>query len=56
MNPETYRGIVIHGDGYGRKLGYPTANIEIKQELSGVFLGVAETPFQEKRYKRKTIR
>jgi riboflavin kinase/FMN adenylyltransferase len=49
MNPETYRGIVIHGDGYGRKLGYPTANIEIKQELSGVFLGGAE--FEGKKYR-----
>lgn len=32
-------GIVIHGDGYGRKLGYPTANIALEAPLSGVFSG-----------------
>lgn len=42
MNAETYKGIVIHGDGYGRKLGYPTANIEIEGALSGVFAGTVE--------------
>ncbi len=36
-------GIVVHGDGYGRKLGYPTANLDFKNtELkSGVYSGVA---------------
>ncbi len=32
-------GTVIHGDGYGRKLGYPTANITLGTPLSGVFSG-----------------
>ncbi len=48
MNAETYTGIVIRGDGYGRKLGYPTANVEITEPLSGVFLGVVE--FDGKKY------
>jgi riboflavin kinase / FMN adenylyltransferase len=47
MNEKTFRGIVVHGDGYGRKLGYPTANIEITEPLSGVFAGTVE-------YDRKT--
>ncbi len=42
MSPETYKGIVIHGDGYGRRLGYPTANIEIAEPLTGVFAGSVE--------------
>ncbi len=33
-------GVVIRGDGYGRTLGYPTANIELMEPLSGVFSGV----------------
>ena len=34
-------GRVIHGDGIGRKLGYPTANIQLKHNrppLSGIFV------------------
>ena len=34
-------GRVVHGDGVGRKLGYPTANIQIKHNrppLSGIFV------------------
>lgn len=34
-------GRVIHGDGVGRKLGYPTANIQLKHNrppLSGIFV------------------
>lgn len=42
MNLKTYKGTVIHGDGYGRKLGYPTANIKIIEPLSGVFAGTVE--------------
>lgn len=37
-----FSGIVIHGDGYGRTLGYPTANIEITEPLSGVFVGTVD--------------
>ena len=35
----TYRGIVIHGDGEGRRLGYPTANIAVPEPLSGIWAG-----------------
>jgi riboflavin kinase/FMN adenylyltransferase len=34
-------GRVVHGDGVGRKLGYPTANIQLKHNrppLSGIFV------------------
>lgn len=34
-------GRVVHGDGVGRKLGYPTANIQLKHKrppLSGIFV------------------
>lgn len=37
-------GKVVHGDGYGRKLGFPTANLEvINQKLpkAGVYAGNA---------------
>lgn len=43
-----FSGTVIHGDGYGRKLGYPTANIEINEPVSGVFAGLVE--FDRKKY------
>ncbi len=36
--PINYTGIVIRGDGYGRKLGYPTANIEAEAS-SGIYAG-----------------
>ncbi len=41
-----FSGTVVHGDGYGRQLGYPTANIDTidyqKQELAlaqGIYAG-----------------
>lgn len=36
-------GTVVKGDGYGRKLGFPTANLETKDELpkAGVYAGTA---------------
>lgn len=36
-------GIVVRGDGYGRKLGFPTVNLETKNKLpgSGVYAGSA---------------
>ncbi len=43
-------GKVVRGDGYGRKLGFPTVNLEIKdQELpnSGVYAGRAILENQE---------
>jgi FAD synthase len=38
------KGIVVKGDGYGRKIGFPTVNLEVKnQELpgDGVYAGAA---------------
>lgn len=37
-------GKVIHGDGYGKKLGFPTVNLEVSTEvlpLEGVYAGIA---------------
>ncbi|MES2315344.1 MAG: riboflavin kinase [Patescibacteria group bacterium] len=36
-------GTVVKGDGYGRKLGFPTANLETKDPLppAGVYAGSA---------------
>ena len=35
-------GTVIHGDGYGRKLGFPTVNLDIlaKDISAGVYAGI----------------
>lgn len=39
------KGIVIHGDGIGRQLGFPTANLDIKKEdidlPAGVYIAKA---------------
>jgi riboflavin kinase/FMN adenylyltransferase len=37
-----YEGTVIHGDGEGRRLGYPTANIAAAEVEAGVFIGEVE--------------
>ncbi len=41
----TLRGTVIHGDGRGKELGFPTANLKISDELIkpkvGVYLAIA---------------
>jgi riboflavin kinase / FMN adenylyltransferase len=40
----TISGTVIHGDGYGRKLGFPTVNLEIGDQKipeAGVYAGNA---------------
>jgi FAD synthase len=45
-------GKVIRGDGYGRKLGFPTANLAVKppsEILSGVYAGVATLEGKEYR-------
>ncbi|MFA6922305.1 MAG: bifunctional riboflavin kinase/FAD synthetase [Gallionella sp.] len=39
--PYSISGRVVHGDGVGKKLGYPTANIQLKHNrppLSGIFV------------------
>ena len=43
-------GTVVRGKGRGKKLGFPTANLEIKQEfdIDGVFLAFVH--INEKRY------
>lgn len=33
-------GIVVKGDGRGKKLGFPTANIQTKTALSSLYFGV----------------
>jgi riboflavin kinase/FMN adenylyltransferase len=42
----TLRGTVIHGDGRGKELGFPTANLKISDELikprPGVYLATAD--------------
>src|SRR6476660_6297676 len=40
----TITGKVIHGDGYGRKLGFPTINLHIGDKAlppAGVYAGIA---------------
>ena len=42
--PYSISGRVVHGDATGRKLGYPTANIQLKHNLpplKGVYVVVA---------------
>jgi len=37
------KGVVVKGDGYGRKLGFPTVNLDTKDKLpaAGVYVGTA---------------
>lgn len=45
--PVTLMGTVVRGDGRGRGLGYPTANLDLAQELRpprGVYVGRAALP------------
>lgn len=48
-------GRVIRGDGYGRKIGFPTVNLETKDVLppTGVYSGVAS--LDEKDYRAGII-
>lgn len=42
------RGIVVHGDGRGRRIGYPTANVAVAAgqvlPADGVYAGIYERP------------
>lgn len=46
--PHEVRGVVVKGDGRGRQLGYPTANIEVPPEIlvpgDGIYAGWYERP------------
>ncbi|HWP60993.1 MAG TPA: riboflavin kinase [Candidatus Paceibacterota bacterium] len=40
MEPNIFRGVVQRGQGRGRALGYPTANVPLQdQTISGIFAG-----------------
>jgi riboflavin kinase/FMN adenylyltransferase len=44
--PYSISGRVVHGDGMGRKLGFPTANIQLKHNLpplKGIYVVLAHT-------------
>lgn len=46
------KGIVVKGDGYGRKIGFPTTNLEVKNQTipeAGVYAG--EAILEEKKYR-----
>jgi FAD synthase len=52
-----FTGTVVHGDGYGRKLGYPTVNIDstdyLKKGLNlkdGVYIGEVELLTRQEKY------
>ena len=41
MLPQEFRGKVVSGDGRGRQIGFPTANIDVAdQQLSAIKCGV----------------
>lgn len=46
--PYTVRGVVEHGDGRGRALGFPTANVRVDPERAmpppGIYAGIAGVP------------
>ncbi|BAI81404.1 riboflavin biosynthesis regulatory protein RibF [Deferribacter desulfuricans SSM1] len=49
--PFTLEGVVVKGDGYGRLLGYPTANLSVKNELipaNGIY--ATKTIINNKKY------
>lgn len=50
--PYEVRGVVVKGDGRGRQLGYPTANIEVPPEIlvpgDGIYAGWYHRPTGEK--------
>ena len=45
-------GKVIHGDGYGKKLGFPTVNLEVNnQELPEMGVYAGDAILENKKYK-----
>ncbi len=47
MKPHIISGVVVHGDGRGRSLGYPTANVKVEKGSppeNGVYEVEAEAP------------
>ena len=55
-NPYTIIGNVVHGNKVGRKLGFPTANIDYKNYIlpkNGVYLTI--TKYKDKKYLSMTI-
>ena len=45
-------GIVIKGDEYGRKLGFPTVNLEVKnQEIPAEGIYAGEATLEDKKYR-----
>ncbi|OGH73102.1 MAG: hypothetical protein A2921_00900 [Candidatus Magasanikbacteria bacterium RIFCSPLOWO2_01_FULL_43_20b] len=51
------KGEVIHGDGVGKKLGYPTANLDIKKEKIKLSPGVyaARAVLNAKKYNASLV-
>jgi len=52
-----FTGKVIHGDGVGKELGYPTANLDTHVDNLGVVSGVyaAEVSLQGKEYRAALV-
>ncbi|MFA5644924.1 MAG: riboflavin biosynthesis protein RibF [Candidatus Ratteibacteria bacterium] len=43
----SFEGLVVHGEGIGRKIGFPTANISLKHSLpipQGIYAGITVLP------------
>lgn len=48
------QGKVLQGQGRGKQLGYPTANVPIKEEIpQGIY--ISETTFENVKYKSATF-
>jgi len=48
---DTFEGTVVHGDGYARTIGFPTANLEdISGKLPKKGLYIAHTEYENKNY------
>lgn len=51
------RGIVVHGDGLGRGLGYPTANLDVHRTQAKFAVGIyaAEAELRRKTYRAALV-